>query len=157
VKLTGNYYTFRNIPYTEPPLGELRFRYPIPRVTVNRTVDVGSNPRICPEASGPWFQQFIPLVIGTIAQACNNTSGGPPGPPPSSGSPESEDCLLLDVTVPKTVWDNRASTKRPVLVWIHGGGYIEGSKESANPPELITKSLKDGKGGMVFASINYRL
>ena len=55
------------------------------------------------------------------------------------------------------MWEGRATTKRPVLVWIHGGGYIEGSKESANPPKLLAKSIAGNKGGMVFVSINYRL
>lgn len=154
---TGGYYTFKNIPYAEAPLGPLRFRHPIPRVTLSRSIDDGSAGRICPQAAGSWFQHSIPLVAQTIAQNCNNTSGQPGGPPPPIGLPESEDCLLLDVSLPHGVWENRASAKKPVLVWIHGGGYIEGSKESANVPRLLAKSVGGDREGMIIVSINYRL
>ena len=126
-------------------------------MTVNRAIDDGSNGRICPQTAGPWFAQSIPLVIQTIATTCNNTSGDPPGAPPAASLPESEDCLLLDVSIPKSVWDKRASVKRPVLVWIHGGGYLQGSKETAVVPELMSKSMANNKGGMIIVSINYRL
>ena len=129
----------------------------MPRVTVDRTIRDGSGGRVCLQTAGPWFQYSIPLVIQTVMTTCNNTSGGPPGAPPAPTLPESEDCLLLDVTVPKSVWNARETTKRPVLVWIHGGGYIQGSKESAVVPELIAKSQANNKGGMIIVSINYRL
>jgi len=138
-------------------VGDLRFRLPIPAVTVNRTVNDGSNPRSCSQSGAPWFQYSIPLVLQIIA------SGGitnPPGAQPQP-APQSEDCLLLDVTVPKAIFDsNRAGNltqPAPVLVWIHGGGYIQGAKDMVNPAGLIAQSVRDGRSGIVFVALNYRL
>ena len=62
--------------------------------------------------------------------------------------PQSEDCLTLNV------WTPRAdAARRPVLFWIHGGGFTTGSS---------AQSLYDGaalarRGDLVVVSINYRL
>jgi para-nitrobenzyl esterase len=72
-----------------------------------------------------------------------NTGDNGVGPPP-----DSEDCLNLDVYAPTS--GKRA--KLPVMFWIHGGGYVNGSG---------TAALYDGtelaKQGVVVVSINYRL
>lgn len=86
----------------------------------------------------------------------------PPGPPPpkgpnifdalESGGPtpgEGEDCLVLNVWTP-AVDDGR---KRPVMVWLHGGGFTSGSGSFR---------WQDGtnlaaRGDVVVVSINHRL
>ena len=80
-----------------------------------------------------------------------------------------EDCLFLDVIVPKGVFDNAHSRiKRqqpysgaggaPVMVWIYGGGYTGGSKLSqGNPSGLIRASQRTGGQGIIFVALNYRL
>jgi carboxylesterase type B len=45
----------------------------------------------------------------------------------------------------------------PVMLWIHGGAYTEGSKNEVNPAGLIHQSRRDGQPGMIFVAINYRL
>jgi hypothetical protein len=62
-QLTGEYYSFNNIPFAELPLGELRFRVLIPFLTRNRTINEGSQPRKRLQSDAPWFQYLIPLVI----------------------------------------------------------------------------------------------
>ncbi|PKS08063.1 hypothetical protein jhhlp_006675 [Lomentospora prolificans] len=156
LQTTGEYYSFKNIPYAEAPVGELRFQAPVPRVTVNRTIDDGSNTRICHQASGSYFPYSLALVATTIATTCDARPNNLAGIPPTNAS-ESEDCLLLDVHVPKLIWKHRRDVKCPVLVWIHGGGYTEGSKEVIEPAGQISRSLIKGKGGMIVVSINYRL
>ena len=68
---------------------------------------------------------------------------------------------MLDVLVPKTVYDAKAAgtlTKSlPVVVWIHGGGYIEGSKDQINPAGLIAESRRNGASSFIYVAINYRL
>jgi para-nitrobenzyl esterase len=63
-----------------------------------------------------------------------------------SAQPTSEDCLTLNV------WAPAAAKKAPVMVWIHGGGFVNGSGSA---------DLYDGsqlaKRGVVLVSINYRL
>lgn len=64
---------------------------------------------------------------------------------PGTGRRDSEDCLSLNV------WSPAGATGRPVMVWIHGGAFANG-----------TGSLYDGhwlatKGGIVVVTVNYRL
>lgn len=146
---TGNYYSFSNIRYGEPPVGELRFAKSIPPRTINRVVNNGSIDRICPQAYPDWLlkpqaeARGIPLAV---LQAYIY-----------SDVRQSEDCLMLDVKVPTTIWDNRKRANAPVLVWIHGGGYTLGSKtDSGNPAGLISRA-EDGGNGVIYVSINYRL
>jgi para-nitrobenzyl esterase len=67
---------------------------------------------------------------------------------PDSRSPIDEDCLYLNV------WTGArsAAEKRPVLVWIYGGGFVSGG--SAVP---IYDGEATAEKGIVFVSINYRV
>jgi para-nitrobenzyl esterase len=59
----------------------------------------------------------------------------------------SEDCLFLNI------WSKaEPNEKRPVMVWIHGGGWINGRSHSP-----IYDGLHFAERGVVFVSINYRL
>lgn len=58
--------------------------------------------------------------------------------------------LTLDIYEPK----GDSVTRRPVVVWVHGGSFAAGSKTS---PELIDQSVTLAKKGYVNASIEYRL
>ncbi len=58
----------------------------------------------------------------------------------------SEDCLYLNIWTP---WQEQ-ERKLPVMVWIHGGGFTEGSGRLANGRALTER-------GVVLVSINYRL
>lgn len=69
---------------------------------------------------------------------------------PRSGTPEQgEDCLVLNVFTPEL--GNRS--KRPVMVWLHGGGFSTGSGSGAiyNGVNLAHKN------DVVLVSINHRL
>lgn len=83
----------------------------------------------------------------------------------------SEDCLFLDVVVPKNIFDRaQQHTDRgkqhkpfipknklaPVLVWIYGGGYVGGEKSSNDPTGLIQRSQVVGDG-IVYVALNYRV
>ena len=62
----------------------------------------------------------------------------------------SEDCLKLNIWTP-AVGDGK---KRPVLVWLHGGGYTNGNgiEQDGYDGENLSR-----KGNIVFVSINHRL
>jgi para-nitrobenzyl esterase len=63
--------------------------------------------------------------------------------------PQSEDCLVLNVWTP-AVGDGG---KRPVMVWLHGGGFANGS---GSEPETDGYALSK-RGDVVVVTINHRL
>ncbi|BCQ08854.1 carboxylic ester hydrolase [Mycobacterium heckeshornense] len=115
---------WRSIPYARPPVGPLRFRAPQPP-------EPWPGVRHCHGFTNCAPQQRRYTIIGV-----------------GKYQPMSEDCLTLNVVTPESVGEKAL----PVLVFIHGGGYILGS--SATP-------LYDGAGlarrGCVYVSVNYRL
>lgn len=66
---------------------------------------------------------------------------------PSEQASYNEDCLYLNVTTPL----HADSSRLPVMVWIHGGGFYSGSGA-----EYDARRLAD-KGGVVVVTLNYRL
>ena len=68
-------------------------------------------------------------------------------PHQETGSPVA---LRLDIYQPT----GDAETKRPVLIWVHGGGYTAGDKTSGVAPDIAPMFARRG---YVVASINYRL
>jgi para-nitrobenzyl esterase len=75
---------------------------------------------------------------------CTQAAGGRGGAPPKM----SEDCLFLNVWTAA----RSPSEKRPVLVWMHPGGYTSGS---GSAPGTDGEAL--AKKGLVVVTINYRL
>jgi para-nitrobenzyl esterase len=71
-----------------------------------------------------------------------------PQPLPLPGAPQNENCLGLNVWTPA----KSPADKLPVMVWIHGGGFVIGAS---------SQSVYDGEPlaseGVVVVSINYRL
>ena len=61
--------------------------------------------------------------------------------------PQSEDCLFLNVWAP-----SETTEPRPVMVWVHGGGFTGGSGSSA-----IYDGTAFASTGVVLVSLNYRL
>ncbi|HKX88886.1 MAG TPA: carboxylesterase family protein [Sphingopyxis sp.] len=114
--------SFKGIPYAAPPLGAGRWSAPAP-------VQPWSAPRDA-TAYGPDCMQN-PL----------------PGIQPGS-RPMSEDCLTLNVWTPKPA----KGAKLPVMVWIHGGGFVGGS---GTLPETDGAAL--ARRDVVIVSFNYRL
>ncbi|MCV7074651.1 carboxylesterase/lipase family protein [Mycobacterium szulgai] len=114
---------WRSIPYARPPVGPLRFRAPQPP-------QPWSGVRHCHgfASCAPQQRRYTMLGLGKY-------------------QPMSEDCLTLNVVAPEVP----PAEPLPVMVFIHGGGYILGS--SATP-------LYDGaalaRRGCVYVSVNYR-
>ncbi|MCW6004402.1 carboxylesterase family protein [Micromonospora sp. CPCC 205371] len=59
-----------------------------------------------------------------------------------------EDCLYLGVTVPRDV---RPRERLPVLVWLHGGGFVSGAAREYDGARLATS------GRLMVVTVNYRL
>ncbi|KAA8566567.1 hypothetical protein EYC84_009115 [Monilinia fructicola] len=162
---TGQYYNFSNIRYAAPPIGNLRFSAPV-EPEVNRTINDGQQGAICAQGTPYWEEVALNFLGGANATTVkfveaqveavekNLTISGLPAPAPLT----SEDCLFLDVIVPKSIYDSCGESKAPVVVWIYGGGYVAGSKfGSGNPATLISRSQENGDEGVIYVAMNYRL
>lgn len=74
---------------------------------------------------------------------------GPACPQTSGGSEQDENCLVLNLWAP----ENSSNIKRPILVYIHGGGYVSGSGAS---PVTHGRNLAM-RGDVVVITLNHRL
>ena len=60
--------------------------------------------------------------------------------------------------VPEDIFHSKQSGRgAPVLVWIYGGGYTEGSKDGSGDPAGLVARSRTGSNGVVFVELNYRL
>ncbi|MGA2780027.1 MAG: carboxylesterase family protein [Steroidobacteraceae bacterium] len=113
---------FKGVPYAAAPVGELRWRPPA--------------------AHARWRDT---RKADEFAPACMQQGVSMPGETPP---PISEDCLFLNIWAP----NSRARRHLPVIVWIHGGGYRNGS--AAMP--LYWGDRLAAKG-VIVVTIAYRL
>ncbi|KAF4948038.1 hypothetical protein FGADI_9929 [Fusarium gaditjirri] len=152
---TGQYYDFSNIRYARPPTGELRFTAPqLP--LVNRTsVQRGEGAISCPQAYAVWYLCGKEQMAGNIKSSDECDASLLPPAEPS----EQEDCLFLDIIVPKSIFDNRRHQKAPVMVWVYGGGFAFGKKGGDGSAAGLVERSKavdpDGHG-VVYVQFNYR-
>jgi len=116
---------FLGIPYAAPPFGDRRFAAPGP-------VEPWEGVRQA-DAFGPTAPQRVGEFSGGLPAVIEPTIPG-------------DDILNLNVWAPA---DRTGSL--PVLVWIHGGGFVEGS--SANP---WYEGSAFARRGLVVVSLNYR-
>ncbi|MBM7787861.1 carboxylesterase/lipase family protein [Tenggerimyces flavus] len=82
-----------------------------------------------------------------VRDATKPQSPCPQAPGEVPGGSVEEDCLYLNVTTPAA----KQHKPRPVIVWIHGGGYTNGAGSSYDANRLASK------GNAVVITINYRL
>ncbi len=99
-----------------------------------------------PERVAPWPDVRDATQFGPIAPQPPTVAGAFGAGRPGGGS---EDCLVLNVFTPAQHLDGA----RPVLVWIHGGGFTGGS---GNVPWYDGTNLA-ADGDVVVVTINYRL
>lgn len=102
-------YVFRGIPYAEPPVGQLRFKKPLPLKSWPKTIEASDWPNPCYQNLGK-----------SIMKLQNKTL--------------SEDCLYLNVWSP--IGSLSGDTLKPVIFYIHGGALLWGS--AADPGDVIT-------------------
>jgi para-nitrobenzyl esterase len=102
-----------------------------------------------PTGAGRWQAPSVPQSWSGVLQATQFGSTALQGETFTPRSLQSEDCLFLNIWTPSSA---TAKSKLPVLFWIHGGAFIQGS---GGQPRYDGTEL--AKRGAVVISINYRL
>ena len=101
-----------DIPYAQPPVGDLRWKAP---------QEIFSNELIVPRVDNFCVQK--PSGMGGSEFTGDELFSG------------SEDCLYLDIKAPK----NKSDSLLPVMFWIHGGGNTSGLKDTYDFSKMVRK------------------
>jgi len=126
-------FLFAGVPYAAPPVGNLRFKAPMPHT--------------------PWLDPREALKFGPAAPQV--ATGGMTD---AASVRWDEDCLTLNISTPAC-----DDAKRAVLVWIHGGGYrtgqgsipwYNGARFSANG-DIVVVSINYRLGALGFTELSH--
>nr|WP_279380873.1 carboxylesterase family protein [Acetobacter sacchari] len=117
---------FKGIPFAQPPIGALRWAAPQPASRWAGVLDATHFRSDCMQK--PFPSDAAPL-----------------------GGPVSEDCLYLNIWRPVSAVKTQ-SPGLPVMVWIYGGGFVNGGSSPA-----VYSGAPIAKQGVVVVSFNYRL
>src|SRR3954447_931855 len=119
---------FLGIPYAAPPVGDLRWRPPAPHARWRKTLNATTYGPTCAQTT----------TLGVFA-----------GP-----TSISENCLYLNVFTKRL--GHPGARLRPVLLWIHGGGNVDGESNDYDGSKLAT-GRRYGGSNTVVVTLNYRL
>jgi para-nitrobenzyl esterase len=122
----GGLLSFKGIPFAAPPVGERRWRAPEKPASWTGVRDA--------RRFGPVAHQNRVMLSALSAMVIDGE--------------QSEDCLTLNVWTP-----GLDGKRRPVMVWIHGGGFTIGA--SSQP--IYDGAVLARRGDVVLVTINYRL
>jgi para-nitrobenzyl esterase len=121
--------SFKGIPYAAPPVGDLRWRAPAP--------------------PAPWSGVRDCTAYGNDCMQLPVESDAAP-----LGTDPAESCLFVNVWTPDGAAAAAGGTSGslPVMVWIHGGGFVNGGSSAS-----IYDGSSFARQGIVVVSFNYRL
>ncbi|WP_232477364.1 carboxylesterase/lipase family protein [Sphingomonas prati] len=119
----GDVLAWKGIPFAKPPIGENRWRAPQPIRW--------SGVKLTTDYGHDCMQKPFPSDAAPL------------------GTEPSEDCLVMNVWRPVGA---PANAKLPVMVWIYGGGFVNGGSSPA-----VYSGAKFAEQGIMFVSFNYRL
>jgi para-nitrobenzyl esterase len=115
--------SFKGVPFAAPPVGDLRWRAPQPVKAWSGVKPAIAYGHDCMQL--PFPSDAAPL-----------------------GTEPAEDCLVLNVWRPA----QKASGKLPVMVWIYGGGFVNGGSSPS-----VYDGSQFARRGVVLVSFNYRV
>ncbi|KAL7642476.1 UNVERIFIED_CONTAM: hypothetical protein RMT77_007037 [Armadillidium vulgare] len=120
------FYSYLGIPFAEPPVGKLRFKEPVPKSPWTGILETTKNPPLCLQ------KELMDLFNENISEF------EPLG---------REDCLYLNVHTPQP---GNSEANLPVMVFIHGGGFMSWGAELFGPKALVNEEI-------ILVVIQYRL
>ena len=150
---------YKGIPFAAPPVGQNRWKAPQPAAKLDGVFKANAFGPSCianvpgvgrgGRAGGAPGRGGAPGAAPGAAAPAAAAPQAPATPPaPPRQPPANEDCLTVNVWTSA----NRANDRRPVMMWIYGGGFTGGSGGQAwyDGEDLAVK-------GPVIVTMNYRL
>uniref|UniRef100_A0A3P9LLB9 Neuroligin 1 n=1 Tax=Oryzias latipes TaxID=8090 RepID=A0A3P9LLB9_ORYLA len=141
-EILGPVVQFLGVPYAAPPTGERRFQPPEPPLSWSDIRNATHFAPVCPQSIVEgrlpdvmlpvWFTNSIDLVSTYVQD-------------------QSEDCLYLNIYVPTEDDIRESGSPKPVMVFIHGGSYMEGTGN------MFDGSILASYGNVIVITVNYRL
>ncbi|XP_041125854.1 neuroligin-1-like [Polyodon spathula] len=141
-EILGPVIQFLGVPYAAPPTGERRFQPPEPPSSWSEIRNATQFPPVCPQTvvEGRLPEVMLPVwftnsldIVSTYVQD------------------QSEDCLFLNMYVPTEDDIREGGSPKPVMVFIHGGSYMEGTGN------MFDGSILASYGNVIVITVNYRL
>ncbi|XP_018428648.1 PREDICTED: neuroligin-2 isoform X4 [Nanorana parkeri] len=159
-EILGPVVQYLGVPFATPPIGERRFQPPEAPASWTEVRNATTFAPVCPQNLHGmlpgimlplWFTENMDVVAGYVQN-------------------QSEDCLYLNIYVPledgeharkegeevlkgggNSDEDIRDSGKKPVMMFIHGGSYMEGTGN------MFDGSVLAAYGNVIVVTMNYRL
>ncbi|XP_042368765.1 neuroligin 4 X-linked a [Plectropomus leopardus] len=141
-EILGPVEQYLGIPYALAPTGERRFQPPEPPMSWPGIRNATQFAPVCPQFLEDrfllndmlpvWFTANLDTVVTYVQE-------------------QSEDCLYLNIYVPTEDDIHDENGLKPVMVYIHGGSYMEGTGN------MIDGSILASYGNVIVITINYRL
>uniref|UniRef100_A0A8C5NFG1 Neuroligin-2-like n=1 Tax=Gouania willdenowi TaxID=441366 RepID=A0A8C5NFG1_GOUWI len=139
-EILGPVEQYLGVPYATAPIGERRFQPPEAPGSWQEIRNATQFPPVCPQnVHGVLPEIMLPVWFTDNLDAAATYVQN-----------QSEDCLYLNIYVP-TEDDMRDRRKKPVMLFIHGGSYMEGSGN------LFDGSVLAAYGNVIVVTMNYRL
>jgi carboxylesterase type B len=126
--LNGSVNVFLGIPYSKPPVGDLRWKTALPIDGSRTEINATQFGAACGQL-GASLGIFLEAGISTLVTEL------------------SEDCLFLNI------WAPRGAYQLPVIVFVHGGGYMS---RTSNQTMYYGQHIAL-TGRAIFITLNYRL
>ncbi|XP_071076488.1 neuroligin-4, X-linked-like [Desmodus rotundus] len=141
-EILGPVEQYLGVPYASPPTGERRFQPPEPPSSWTGVRNATQFAAVCPQHLDErsllhdmlpiWFTANLDTLMTYVQD-------------------QNEDCLYLNIYVPTEDDIHDQSSKKPVMVYIHGGSYMEGTGN------IIDGSILASYGNVIVITVNYRL
>ncbi|XP_044288562.1 neuroligin-4, X-linked isoform X2 [Elgaria multicarinata webbii] len=141
-EILGPVEQYLGVPYASPPTGERRFQPPEPPSSWTGVRNATQFAAVCPQYLDErsllndmlpvWFTANLDTVMTYVQD-------------------QNEDCLYLNIYVPTEDDIHDQNNKKPVMVYIHGGSYMEGTGN------IVDGSILASYGNVIVVTINYRL
>lgn len=136
-------HVFYGVPFAKPPVGQLRFRKPLPVDPWHGVLNATVMPNSC-------YQERYEYFPGFEGEEMWN---------PNTNI--SEDCLYMNIWVPRKLrLRHKGSTETserpgglPILVWIYGGGFMSGTATL----DVYDADIMAARSDAIIASMQYRL